>query len=190
MALCAAGGIGTALAVVSKTKAESTSTSSYDKAIYLYWDHESEESASLSSMESVTEEPQYRYLEVSPKSSKTLTGTVTVSFTLAEQSEGVPAGKTATTKGITVEVYALGTDATALNVAEKVEAAASPECTLVGPSALTGQASFAVAAGSGVHETVQRYGIKVTWAPAGVLSTEKVSAQLTIAQSFAATPAA
>ena len=184
MALCAAGGVGTALAAVSKTKAESTSTASYDKAIYLYWDHESETSSHLGDLESVTEEPQYKYLEVSPKSSKSVAGTITLGFTLAEESDGLPAGKNPTTKGITVKVYELDDEATYENFQTYVSTG-TLKCTLTGPSTLTGAATFSVTASSGVHETVKKYAIEVTWAPAGVLANEQVSATLSISQSFA-----
>ena len=184
MALCAAGGVGTALATVSKTKAESTSTASYDKAIYLYWDHESEASAALSNMASVTEDAQYRYLEVSPKSSKSVAGTVTVGFTLAAEDSGVAEGKTATTKGITVNVYEIDNEATSSDF-ETYVSTGTIKCTLTGPSVLTGSATFSIVAGSSVQETVKKYAIEVSWAPAGVLATEQVSATLSISQSFA-----
>ena len=186
MALCAAGGIGTALAAVTKNSASSTSSGSYDKAIYLYWDSESATSASLSDMTTLeTDVAQYRHLVVSPKSSKSVSGTVTVSFTL--QTAPNAEEKTSVMKGLTINVYPIAA-APAAETAEAYLAAigeTAAACTLT-PSSATGNATFTVSTSSDVHTTVQHYAIKVVYDGTQILSTEKLSAQLVIAQSFGA----
>ena len=100
MALCAAGGVGAALAMDTES-ATFTGSGKFDKAIYLYWGaNETTKPASLTNVdELVVNEPQYSFLSVVPSQSASVTGSVTVSFELAA------ADTTHGVKGVTVSVY-------------------------------------------------------------------------------------
>lgn len=183
MALCAAGGVGTALAAVSKSSASSSSSAKYDSAIFLYWGHESS-SATLQDMDELVDNvAQYRHLVVSPKSSKALTGTVSVNFELKTVAVE---GKTAVLTGLSVKVYEVSSAQaiTDENVGSLVNED-NLKCSL-SPSQTTGSATFTISAGEAAHETVKDYAIKVVYDGTPVASTEKLSAELTINQSFAA----
>ena len=183
MALCAAGGVGTALAAVSKSSASSSSSAKYDSAIFLYWGHESS-SATLQDMDELVDNvAQYRHLVVSPKSSKALTGTVSVNFELKTVAVE---GKTAVLTGLSVKVYEVSSAEaiTDENVGSLVNED-NLKCSL-SPSQTTGSATFTISAGEAAHETVKDYAIKVVYDGTPVASTEKLSAELTINQSFAA----
>lgn len=188
MAVCAAGGAGAAYAAITKQQATSSSTASYDKAIYLYWDSESSSSASLSDMTTLeTNVPQYRYLAVSPKSSKSVAGTVTLTFTLSTVAD---ADKTAVMKGLKVTVYQISEAATSETLAT-LAAAGTQKCELdttsaADPAVTSGTATFTVSADSAVHETVAHYAIKVVYDGSVSSADEKLSAQLNIHQTFAA----
>lgn len=182
MALCAGGAIGTAVAEISKAPATSNSSAVYDKAIYLYWGHESD-TASLADMETLsTNVPQYRHLVVSPQSSKSVSGNVTVTFTLGTIAVQ---GKTAVSKGISVSVYEITPDN---NFTEETIASyisGDPEC-VVTTAQPSGTAQFAIATSTEVHETVQHYAIKVVYDGSKMGDGEELSAKLTISQDFAA----
>ena len=189
MALCAGGAIGTAFAAVSKTSATSTSEGAFDKAVVLYWDSEtSTKPARLTDMETLqTDVAQYRHLIVSPKTSKSVSGTVTVHFVLET---AAAAGKTAVLKGLTVKVYELSSEneITDDNY-QSLVASGTLKCTITPASATTGgegNATFTVAAGDAVHETVKHYAIEVVYDGTKIESTEKLSGQLKISQAFAA----
>ena len=185
MALCAGGAIGTAFAAVSKTSASSNSAAFYDKAVVLYWESDTpSKPATLTDMQNLeTDVAQYRHLIVSPKSSKSVTGTVTVNFTLATAEV---AGKTAVLSGLSVKVYEITSEneITEENFASLVPAG-TLKCTM-DASHLTGSASFAIASDSAVHETVKHYAIEVVYDGTQIQSTEKLAGQLTIRQEFAA----
>ena len=182
MALCAGGAVGTAFAAISKASATSNSSAAYDKAIYLYWGHESD-TASLADMETLaTNVPQYRHLVVSPQSSKSVSGTVTVSFTLGTIAV---AEKTAVSKGITVSVYEITPDNEFTEDTIASYISGDPEC-VVTTAQPTGQASFTVSTDDAVHETVQHYAIKVVFDGSKMGADEELSAKLTISQDFAA----
>lgn len=182
MALCAAGGVGTALAAVSKHSSSANSAAKYDKAVYLYWDSQSTTSANLDELELDSTHAQYNYLVVSPRSSATAEGRVTVKFELKTPTAALPSGKEATTKGITVKVYSLANDATSENYVSKIDDG-NLECTVTNADAI-GYARFDVDPGEGVHETVQRYAIEVTYAPGGAGAGQEVAAVLEMSQTF------
>ena len=176
MALALVGGIGSAFALT-RYEAVGTGTSpAFDAAIYLYWDSESDASANLDDIPPLsTNDPVYRILTVAPKSTKSVTGTVTLNFTLAEVGDCV-------LDGLSVAVYAADNETTEENAKTKI-GSADPIFTLTG-SSKTGQTSFTVSAASGVHESANYYAIKVNYngAPLGENS---LGGRVTIAQSFA-----
>ena len=180
MALSAAGTVGGALALTRNSATGSGSAGSFDKAIYLYWGSEST-TASLDDVNDLSAgDAQYRYLSVTPKSSKSVAGTVTLTFTLAS------GGANTHMEGLTVNVYktdALANDSTVeAAISEKV---ASPVLTKAN---LEGTTTFAVSAGEDVHETNAYYAIEVVWTGANDSEhpTYELGASLTISQSFAA----
>ena len=177
MALSLVGGIGSALALTRDSATASGNTPTFDSAIYLYWDSESEESAGMSDIGSIgLNTPVYRYLTVAPKSSKSVTGTVTLTFTLA-------ASTGCTVKGLTVDVYATETLLDDSTVVAGIDGlTASPE---LDENHLSGTATFTISAGEAVHETVKYYAIKVNYD--GTPDGEKeLGGRVTIAQSFVA----
>ena len=188
MALCAGGAIGTALAAVTKNPASSSSTASYDKAVVLYWDSDSAtKPARLTDMDEVVAgTPQYRHLIVSPKTSKSVSGTVSVNFTL---SKVAVVGKTATVEGLTIRVYELSsagsiTDDNYISLVDTDNL----KTTLIGNDSTdaTGSATFTVSTSSEVHETTKHYAIEVDYNDSGLGQNEKLSGQVTINQTFIA----
>ena len=192
MALCAAGGIGTALAAVSKTPAGSTSSANFDKAVVLYWDSDTAtQPARLSSIDSMTDGvSQYRHLIVSPKATKSVSGTVHVNFLLEKVAVE---GKTATIAGLTIRVYELSSESaiTDDNYVDLV-ATGTLKTTLVGDDSAeattnSGEATFTVSTEqTSVYETVKHYAIKVDYDSSGLTQTQKLSGQVRISQSFSA----
>ena len=188
MALCAAGGIGTALAAVTKNSSSSSGTSVYDKAVVLYWDSESQtKPARLTDIDGFVDgAPQYRHLIVSPKTSKSVSGTVSVNFTL---SKVAVVGKTATVEGLTISVYELTSEGaiTDENYVSLV-GTGTLKTTLVGDDTedATGSATFTVSTSSEVHETTKHYAIKVEYDDSGLGQNQKLSGQVTINQTFIA----
>ena len=181
MALCLAGGVGTTLAAVTATPGSHAVTETFDQVIELNWGSGSN-SASIDDVAGLRAGvPQYRSLEVTPKSSKTVAGTVTLTFTIS-----VNSGYEAT--GLTLKVYK--TDALVASNAEDsaFETAidgktASPD---LDDSHLSGTTTFAVTADSGVHETHAYYVLKFETSGAPLVdSNNQFGANVTISQSFA-----
>lgn len=180
MALSAAGTVGGALALTRNSATGSGTAGNFDKAIYLYWGSESS-TASLNDVNDLQAGvAQYRYLSVTPKSSKSVSGTVTLTFTLAS------GGANTHMEGLTVNVYKTDALATDLTVATAIEGkVASPVLT---KSNLSGTTSFAVATAENVHETEAFYAIEVLWSGSNDSEhpTYELDASLTISQAFAA----
>ena len=143
MALSAAGTVGGALALTRNSATSSGTAGSFDKAIYLYWSSEST-TASLANVDDLSAGvAQYRYLSVTPKSSKSVAGTVTLTFTLAS------GGENTHMEGLTVNVYKTDALATDLTVATAIQGkVAAPVLT---KSNLSGTTTFAVATNENVH---------------------------------------
>ena len=183
MALCLAGGVGTTLAAVTVTPGSHEVTETFDQVIELNWGSGSS-TASISPVEDLRAgEPQYRSLEVTPKSSKSVAGTVTLTFTIS-----VDSGYEAT--GLTLKVYKTD-DLVASNSAASVYEdaidglTASPS--LAGSTTnVSGTTTFAVSASSGVHETNAYYVLKFETSGAPVGAGNEFGADITISQSFAA----
>lgn len=180
MALSLLGGVGGALALTRNAANMGGTTGAFDQAIYLNWDSDQ----STKSLTNVTDlqpsTPQWRYLTVAPKSTKTVAGTVTLTFTLAK-SEG-----NCHIKGLTVSVYktaSLATDDTVATLVDKVTPAP-----VLSESNLSGTTTFAVTAAENAHETTAYYAIKVLWTGAndGDHTTYVLGGQVNISQAFAA----
>ena len=182
MAVCLLGTVGSALALAKNDASATGTPGAFDKAVYLYWGHEATtaEIADVENLQPST--PQYRYLEVSPQSTKTVAGNVTLTFTLAQT-----AGEHHL-QGLTISVYkteSLATDGTVAGLIEGKSAAP-----VLNASNLSGQTSFAVAADAAAHETKAYYAIEISWSGAND-QTEgheeyTMSGSLTIAQAFGA----
>ena len=180
MALSAAGTVGGALALTRNSATGSGTAGNFDKAIYLYWGNQ-ETTASLDDVNDLSAGvAQYRYLSVMPKSSKSVSGTVTLTFTLAS------GGANTHMEGLTVNVYktdALANDST---VAAAIDGkSASPVLT---KSNLSGTISFSVATSESIHVTDAYYAIEVVWSGSNDAEhpTYELGASLTISQAFAA----
>ena len=180
MAFSLAGTVGGALALTRNSATGTGTPGAYDKAIYLYWGSESS-TAELADMDSLSANTaQYRYLSVTPKSSKTVTGTVTLTFTLAS------GGAETHMEGLTVSVYKTDSLATDSTVATLIEGkSATP---VLDKDHLSGTATFTVSAAEAVHETNAYYAIQVVWT--GAIDqqhpTYELGATVNISQSFAA----
>ena len=178
MACALAGGVGSALALTRTGASAAGNAGAFDKAVNLYWGHEST-SIELSNVENlVAGTPQYRGLVVSPKSSKSVAGNVQLTFTLASTAGNYHI------KGLTVSVYKIDAAFNAGTVETQIEGKVAQP--VLNESNLTGVANLAVVASENVHETVGYYAIKVLWTGAndpGHLG-YTLDATLTIAQAF------
>lgn len=178
MAASLVGGVGSAFALA-KTGASAAGTpGAFDGAIYLYWGSESS-TATISNVENLSAGvAQYRGLEVTPKSSKSVAGNVRITFTLA----ATPG--THHIKGLTVSVYKIDAAFDAGTVATQIEGkVAAP---VLNESNLTGYTDLAVTTSENVHETAGHYAIEVSWTGAndGEHPTYDLDASITISQAF------
>lgn len=180
MALCVGGGVGAA-AAITRQAAGNTGEGDFDKAINLYWGSESS-TATLADMEELqVNVPQYRYLSVTPKSSKTIEGTVTVNFTLAKATDSD--GKSYDIAGLVVKVYqteSLATDATVESLISNDNLKVT--VTKANPS---GDATFTVSSAEAVHETNAYYAIQVVYDGSQQEADKTLGGSLSISQSFA-----
>ena len=177
MACCLVGGVGSTLALTRNAATGNATTGAFDQAIYLYWDSESTTKVLADCDELTANVPVYRYLTVSPKSSKTVAGTVTLNFTLTQTVGDYHLS------GLTISVYktaSLATDGTVAGLINEVD----PEPVL-DSSHLTGSTTFSVLASENVHETQAFYAIKVVY-DGTYVANKTLGGSLAIAQSFAA----
>ena len=180
MACALAGGVGSALALTRTGASAAGNAGAFDKAVNLYWGHEST-SIELSNVENlVAGTPQYRGLVVSPKSSKSVAGNVQLTFTLA------PTAGNYHIKGLTVSVYKIDAAFNAGTVETQIEGKVAQP--VLNESNLTGVANLAVVASENVHETVGYYAIKVAWSGANDLEhpAYTLDCNITISQIFVA----
>ena len=180
MAIGLAGGVGSALALARTNASAAGNTGAFDQAVYLYWGHEST-TASITDVENLSAGvAQYRGLTVSPKSTKSVSGNVRLTFTLAP-TDGHHI------KGLTVSVYKIDAAFDAENVETQIsEKVASP---VLNESNLSGTTDLAVSTDpSSVHETVGYYAIKVAWSGANDLDhpAYTLDCSITISQAFMA----
>lgn len=178
MALSLLGGVGGALALTRNQASLTGTTGAFDQAIYLNWEAD-QSSITLSDITTLAAgTPQYRYLTVAPKSTKTVAGTVTLSFTLA-------AGAADThMKGLTVSVFetaSLATDGTVAGLINEV--VASP---VLDEDHLTGSINITITATGSAHPTTKYYAIQVAWDGSNDSShlSYVLGASLTISQAF------
>ena len=180
MAVSLAGGIGGAIALTRNSATSGGTPGGFDQAIYLNWES-GQSTLSLSDITTLSAgTPQYRYLTVAPKSTKTVTGTVTLTFTLSA------GGAETHMKGLTVSVFetaSLATDQTVAGLIAEVEA--EP---ILNESNLSGTTSFTVSTNASAHETTKYYAIQVAWTGANDQThpTYALGASLSISQAFAA----
>ena len=180
MAICLVGGVGSALAL-SRTGANATGQpGAFDKAVYLYWGSDAS-SVTLNNVENLQPSvAQYRYLEVSPKTTKSVAGNVQITFTLAATSGEHHI------KGLSVSVYKTATLATDETVASLINGVTPTP--VLNESNLSGAANLAITAGEAAHETKAYYAIAIEWTGAFDAEHEEysMSGDVTIAQSFVA----
>ena len=180
MGVCLLGTVGSALAF-SRVGASATGRpGAFDQAVYLYWGS-GQSSVTLNNVENLQQGvAQYRYLEVSPKTTKSVAGNVQLSFTLAA------ADNDHHIKGLTVSVYrteALLNDET---VEEGIDGlTAAP---VLQEGSLTGNVNIAITANATAHETKAYFAIAIEWS--GANNPENLDAEMagnvTISQSFVA----
>ena len=179
MVVCLAGSVGTVFALTRNSAAATGTSGNFDQAINLYWGHEST-TATIDNCENLVQNrPVYRYLTVSPKSSKSVAGNVTLSFTMAAKSAAN------FVDGMTVKVYQTATLATDETIASALNA--NPAKVTLDKDHLTGQTSFAVVASNDdqTHETTAYYAIELVYDGTEVAG-KTLSGSITIAQSFGA----
>lgn len=176
MALCLVGGVSSAFALTGKA-ATATGTASLDKAIYLYWDTNSESKTIPACNELTTNVPVYRYLAVTSKSSKSVGGVVTLSFEMAVTSGDYHLN------GVTISVYqteSLATDQTVDDLIDNVVAAP-----VLDSAHLTGSTTFNVTAtGNATNTTQAFYAIEVVY-DGTFVQNKTLGGSLTVTQSFA-----
>ena len=180
MALSLLGGVGGALALTRNAASMGGTTGAFDQAIYLNWDSD-QATKSLSDVTDLSAGvAQWRYLTVAPKSTKTVSGTVTLTFTLAAATGDYHI------KGLTVSVYktaSLATDGTVATLVNEVTPAP-----VLSESNLSGTTTFAVTTAANAHETTAYYAIKVLWTGANdpAHTSYVLGGSINISQAFAA----
>ena len=180
MAVSLVGGVGSAFALTRTGASVAGRSGAFDGAIYLYWGSESS-TVSIDNVENLSAGvAQYRGLEVTPKSSKSVAGNVRLTFTLA------PTAGNHHIKGLTVNVYKIDAAFDAGTVETQISGkVAAP---ILNESNLTGTTDLAVVASENVHETAGHYAIQVVWTGAndGEHPSYDLDGSITISQSFIA----
>ena len=180
MALCAGGAIGAAIAFTNYS-ATIDDNPTADKSIQLYWGS-GESSVTIDPVVNLgSHEPVFRYLDVSPKSTKTVEGTVRLDFTLAEANED------AVLTGLTVDVYEIAQNQkNSENIATIVASlTANPSLDATNKPGYT---TFSVSKNSlespTAHETNKYYVIKIEHDGSLIPEGKELTANLTVHQSF------
>lgn len=172
--------VGGALALTRNGATGNGVAPAFDGAVYLYWDDGVATSATLSDIDSIAiNTPVYQKLVVSPRSTKSVSGQVNLTFTMT------PADGCVAT-GLSVAIYDTGTtnpDVSTPVAAEAACTAGTLRQTL--DSSAPKVVSFSVATSDAVHTTVNNYVLKVVYA-GGVGPAETLGATVSIAQSFSA----
>ena len=182
MAICLLGGVGSTLALTRSGASVSGNPGAFDQAVYLGWG-DNETSVTINNVENLgagEANAQYRGLTVGPETSKSVEGTVRLTFTLAA-SEG-----NHHINGLTISVYEIDDAFDAENVATQINGkVASP---VLDAEHLTGTADLEIEADAEFHRTTAYYAIKVLWSGANDTEnpTYTLDASLTISQSFIA----
>ena len=184
MALCLAGTAGAAFAALNynETPANKSFTEQTDKAIYLDWD-----SGSKSGITAVNQlaagQKDYRSLSVVTSKTSSVTGTVTVTFTLTPATEVV--GKTATLSGLALRVHETESleDVTVENYAFD-ETDKTPSASVTGGTSAQSD-SIAITLSSGASAT-KHYVLVFAFSTPTMTESNIFSGHLTIAQSYSA----
>ena len=177
MALCLAGAAGTTFALTRNAATSSGTAGGFDQAIYLNWGSDQQSVSITDVTELTTNVAQYRVLSVTPKSTKTVAGTVTLTFTLAATAGDYHVN------GLTVDVFKTETLATQEGAASAISELSA--VATVDASHLSATTTFSVTAASAAHETNAYYVMRFVYD--GTMVTGKtMQGNLTIAQSFAA----
>ena len=177
MAICLLGGVGSALALTQTGANAAGQPGAFDKAVYLYWGSDAS-SVTLNNVEDLQiNTPVYRYLEVSPKSTKTVAGNVQLTFTLSAL-DGHHI------KGLSVSIYKTASLATDETVASLIDGVTPTP--VLNESNLSGIDNVAIVAGEAAHETKAYYAIAVEWTGANDPENEALTmaGNVTIAQAF------
>jgi hypothetical protein len=179
MSLCLAGGAGGAFALTRNASTATGTAGAFDKAIYLNWATDSQ-SITISDVENLSAgTAQYRSLTVAPKSTKSVEGVVTLTFTLA-----VTSGEHHI-KGLSVVAYetsSLVIDNYATAIDGLVKAAEINE------TVLSDTIDISITSSTEAHETTKYYVLAINWNGAFDSNnpTYTMSGNVTIAQSFSA----
>ena len=177
MALGLVGGIGSAVALT-RTAAEQKNTSlGTDKAVYLYWDENTTAKNSIAEVENLTaNSTEYRYIVVAPKMSKTLEGTVSITFTLS-----VDSSRNQELAGLTVDITE---NSSADKNGTAVVNGYTGSLNLTETGKNTATATFDVNGASDAAPT-KYYKIGFTWDGTSVSDGKTFGGSLGISQSFA-----
>ena len=183
MSLCAVGAVGSAFAAGEWSRTSTTANpgaGNYDQAIYLYWDsgNNTQNVEGISDITTLSGgSTAYEYLTVAPKSTKTVAGTVTISF-LLEASDGCQV------TGLSIGVYEVDAFPETRNdttAAEKIDSEdATLKCTIT-PSDYNKSTTFSVTAGS-AKVSPHYYIMAVSYAGGAT----KLGGRVTISQDFGA----
>ncbi len=202
MSLSLAGGIGTAVALNFTASGDKTTSLPTDSAIYLYWGTDEQNTATTVKVDNFTKDvAQYRPLVVAPQSSKTVAGTVTVTFTL-EAGQKTTGGATASSDasgntyvipGLTMKVYESQSSDfdSESSYSYKGESKSNSVVSLSVESSAanaSGSATFNVTATESQHQTTTHwYLLEFIWNGTRPNQNEVFGGNLTISQSFNAT---
>ena len=175
MALCLLGSVGGAVALTT-TAANGAIKNNVDSAVVFSWNQNS-----IPSIESLKGGVrQYSYVGATVNSSKSVAGTVTISFTLAAQDANA---KTGVLTGLTVTVYQASAEITSENVATYA-VDGNKQFELDG-SHLTGNATFTVDDDSASHATSAYFAIAFDYDGSPIGADETLSGTVTLNSAWA-----
>ncbi len=176
------GGVGTTLALTRKdATTSSVNGNDTDGAVYLYWGDETQNTAATTEVKDLkANDPQYRCVVVAPKTSASVSGTVSVTFKLATlEADASQSQKATELPGFKVSIYKEESYSTS--------SVATTAISTLSMSTDTKQyvASFDVAKGG---TTTVYYTLEFLWDGSAVSdsSTYDFGGSLTISQSFEA----
>ena len=175
MALCLLGSVGGAVALTT-TAANGAVKNNVDSAVVFSWNQNS-----IPSIESLKGGVrQYSYVGATVNSSKSVAGTVTVSFTLAAQDANA---KTGVLTGLTVTIYQASVEITSENVA--TYAVAGNKQFELDATHLTNNATFSVVAGDAAHATSSYFAIAFDYDGSPLGASETLSGTITLNSAWA-----
>ena len=176
MAVCLLGGIGGAVALTT-TAANGSVKNNVDSAVVFSWNQDS-----IPSIESLKGGVrQYSYVGATVNSTKSVAGTVTISFTLAAQDVNA---KTGVLTGLSVTVYQASAEITSENVA--TYAVDGNKQFVLDATHLTNNATFTVAAGDANHATSSYFAIAFDYDGSPIGASETLSGTVTLDSAWGA----